>query len=222
MSFVDARFHISVRPSAEYKMPQVGAQVIAALLGDAKRDAVRRTLAALCVRGATAERAEPTPADGEALVALQSACANVCTHTAEYLRTISSEWCSHMDAMRRTADAEASRLNRRATEARRVRDLYAHRGKALVEREYRAELQRIANELEAVLSALRAREAPACARGAELQRSANALKEAFAAAHGTAKTAAILAIKRQFENELDEIQGEIARGFAEHAREVLE
>ena len=155
-------------------------------------------------------------------MALQSACANVCTHTAEYLRTISSEWCSHMDTMRRTSGAEAGRLDRRVAEARRVRDLYAHKGRELVEREYRAELQRIAEEVEAVLSALRARDAPACARTGELQRSANALKEAFANAHGTTKTMSILAIKRQFENELDEIQGEIARGFAEHAREVLE
>ena len=222
MSFVDARFHISLRPAAEYRIPQMGAQVSAALLGDAKADAVRRSLAADCVRGACAERAEQAPPEGETLGALQRACAKVCTHTGEYLRTMSSEWLVFLDATKHTTSAETARLSRRMTEARRVRDLYAHRGRAVVDREYRAEVQRISAELDAVLAALRARDAPACPRTGELQRSSTELKEAFAAAHGTAKTASILAIKRQFEQELDEIQREVARGFAEHARDVLE
>ena len=226
--FVDSRFHVAVRPVAEYRIPELARLVHEAVLGDAPAEPA---LAALAEAEATAEAAarrddaEVAAAEDDgaaaALTPLREACARVSALLVEYLQGASSAWRAHAAHARSAVRVEAARLRREATEANRVRELYLTRDPALVEREYRTEMARLSARLEGALDAIRARPAPPTARPADLREASDRLRDVFATAYGTAPTPRLLGVKAAFEREVDRVQSIVLVEFCRAMRALL-
>jgi len=229
--FVDSRFHVAVRPVAEYRVPELARLAHEAVLGDApaeptlaalaEEEAAAAAAAARRDEGGDGDGAEAAGAAAAALTPLREACARVSALLVEYLQGASSAWRAHVAHARSAVRVEAARLRREANEANRVRELYLARDPALVEREYRTEMARLSARLEGALDAIRARPAPPTARPADLREASDRLRDVFAAAYGTAPTPHLLGVKAAFEREVDRVQSVVLVEFCRAMRALL-
>ena len=227
--FVDSRFHVAVRPAAEYRIPELGRLALEALLGDGPAERAAAALATEEAAAAAAARCDgvegdaAAAADDPALTSLREACARVSALLVEHLQGASSAWRAHLAHARGAVRVETARLAREVREAERVRALYLACDAAVVEREYRAEMARLSARLEVALDAIRARPTPPSARPAELRAAADALRDVFARAYGTAPTPQLLGAKAAFEREVGHVQasnlGHLCRALRDLLRE---
>lgn len=206
--YVDARLHISVRPALEYRLPDAGRAVRAALLGDrAAKDALPVLEACL---GAPPEPVPPPHSTDPALLQL---CARVCTHSHDYLHALASAWRADVGHVADEVHRAVQATRRGVSEADAVRARYAGAAGGVVEQEYRAEVARLSRALDAALAVARAAPVPSCPRPAELTRAAEELKDAFSTAYGRASTADLMAVKAHFEAEIGRVEHLVAEDF---------
>lgn len=215
MSFVDTRLHISVRPTLEYQLPEVGAIVKSCLLGDGRREDAVSALQSL-LREFDANVSSHESADEHA-DSLRSACAHVCTQAHEHLQSLAAAWRTELvhvrDGVRRaTRDVLAQH-----THALDVRSRLRSKSPRIVDEEYRRETARLRTALEEQIDTLRNRPLPACERSEPLVRATHTLKERFADAYGTIPTPCLMNLKAQFEQELACMQHQTAKAFVRHA-----
>lgn len=222
--FVDTRLHLRVRPVLEYQLPAAGRAVLAHMLGDGSRqDALEALEACLPPTETTKEHEDATVGEGGEgrVVELRRLCSRVHTHTDDYLQTLATSW---RDALHETHAVlrRATREGRaRREEAMRVHRAYRHRDAALVDREYRAELTRIGETLEAAVAQARSLEPRSPVPHADLADASRALKEAFAASYGHVPTHDLVTLRHSFEAELVELQRRAARPFVRAATQLL-
>lgn len=216
--FVDSRFHVSVRPLAEYAIPDAGAVVVAALLGDTTATEARASLERLLPRSRTSSPSPPEDDENDSddaypqLRAIRQQCMTVCAQAHDYVRDISEAWVAHVRDTRARVLDSTRRLRRDAAEAARVRHAYRGHGRA-VEREFRNELTRIHTALEDELRTHRAHPPPVVARPESLRTATEELRAQFTEAYGVVPTPTLLRVRKQIERELDLLQ----RPVLEHA-----
>lgn len=221
-SFTDTRLHVVVRPTLEYLLPQAYASVCSVLVGDydvSHGYAALDTLAELAVAPAPLGRESEVEAEVEA--ELERLSAATCTHVAEYLAALHGEWRIYADGIARGARLSVKRITEDANRADAVWRMYRDRNTAVVDREHRAELQRLHQELHAARTSLRERALPTTQRSDELVSACERLKHAFSSAYQKTATANLLARKRAFEHSLRALQAPVAEEAMTHLRRLL-
>ena len=140
---------------------------------------------------------------------------------AEYLHTLVSEWRVYADGIARGARLSVQRITEDANRADAVCRMYRGRNAAVVDREHRAELQRLHDELHSARAALRDRPTPTTQRSEELVSACEHLKRRFSSAYQQTPTVRLLARKRHFEHSLLALQHPVATDATTHLRRLL-
>lgn len=232
-SFTDTRLHVVVRPSLEYLLPQSYAAVCSVLMGDydkAHGFTALDTLAQLTtpppplandVLAVVVKEGVVAVHEAEVEAEVERRSAEVCTHVAEYLHTLLNEWRVYADGVARGARLSVQRITEDANRADAVCRMYRGRNATVVDREHRAELQRLHNELHTARTALRDRPTPTTQRSEELASACEHLKRCFGSAYHKTPTVRLLARKRHFEHSLLELQHSVAMDATAHLRSLL-
>lgn len=214
---VDARLHIHMRPTAEYLIPEVGRLIVGALLGDSVPDEVDEALSSLETAAFLSEEEAVVCPTGELLSRLRHLCLAVCTHLTDYLHSLAHRWTAHVTLVRQTVRKEMRRFDEEFEAARRVRDGYRARNPVAVDREYKQELQRLSQRLDATLETIRAQLSPPdIHRPDALVGATEALKAAYVDAIPNLSTDVLLHMKNYIDHEFACAQCDVARTF--HAK----
>ena len=219
-SFTDTRLHVVVRPTLEYLLPQAYASVCSVLVGDydvSHGYAALDSLAELAVAPAPLGRESEVEAEVEAELERLSAAMRAWPSTSP----LRGEWRIYADGIARGARLSVKRITEDANRADAVWRMYRDRNTAVVDREHRAELQRLHQELHAARTSLRERALPTTQRSDELVSACERLKHAFSSAYQKTATANLLARKRAFEHSLRALQAPVAEEAMTHLRRLL-
>lgn len=220
MSFVDTRLHVSVRPTLEYLVPEVGRTMKRCLLGDI---GVADALPSLecCVFPSK----EPNPedeehADGDAN-SLRTCMSQTIGLMHEYLAGIVSSWKEHLE----TTKAHVGRILQAHEEERaaahRARDRFRAQRPELVEKEFSAEVDRILTSLNQSLVRVREAEEPVAERPVRLTESCESLRKTFAESYGRLQTKYLIRLKTEFEEELLRVQTGLSEDFVHFCTRML-
>ena len=218
--FTDTRFHISIRPCLEYRIPDICILARNAFVGDASYSTVMDALEECRLMFENVPAAPPhtnwANADTQELRSLLSV---VCEAVKVHLNDMASKWGVYMDDIVRNVHRRINELHCECADADRIRKQYAR--KNMIAHEYRAELRRVHTELGVFVTGVYDRPLPCTQRPDVLQTAAEELRRVFAESYGKMATADLLAMKNEFEHEIFVLQCGIAEKFIRKMRSHL-
>lgn len=217
-SFVDARLYITIRPTLEYRIIEVGQHAIANMVGDDEGD-VEFTNITIGKRGGGDGVTSYTSVKD--LDTVCSLCMSVCSMTEEYLRSMEMEWLELLARIHTGLRNELRSIRKNIDHVRRVRERYKCLHNVEVNEEVANELSRLQEQVEEVLDRYRAVEAPRVRRSEELRGATVRLRSEFGAMYGRVPTKTLASVKHAFEGEMESIQESISRSFDRRLKELM-
>lgn len=221
--FVDTRFHISVRPTLEYRLPALGHLLRAGVLGDEPDvSAALEEFATHFLLTSAPVTAMAKPRAADEAPALWSACQQVCFLAQEHLTHLSTAWEDHLRHLSLQVGHVVDEVTHATHDAARIRDRYRTQVRAsIVECEYTRELNRLRALLTQRLQPLRDRAPPDVPRTSALHEATQQLRRAFSDAHGTLPTAILAELHAAFDEHLYAVQAPIVRIFVDSMTRML-
>lgn len=217
MDFIDTRLHIQVTSSIEYRLPSATQIVRNTILGSSDSKAASAGLRSL----ARTYECPLTHATRCEASALDAQCAYVCAQLEEHLQRVSNELLAHLQWLADEVAHVTKRSRTRLHQANAVRARYREVDAVIVEQEYRQEVTRISDLVDARLDELRACAMPVVSRPPELSKGFETLKADFARAYGTVSTSRLTESRTYLEHCVKRIEATVVDDFVSRAREIV-
>jgi hypothetical protein len=222
MSFVDTRLHVSVRPTLEYLVPEVGRTMKRCLLGDIGVAEALPSLECCVFLSREPDLEDEDQADGDAnALALRTCMSETIGLMHEYLASIVSSWKEHLETTRAHVGRIAQAHGEERAAAHRARDRFRAQRPEVVEREFSAEVDRILTSLNQSLVRVREADEPGAERPVRLTASCETLRKTFAESYGRLQTKYLIRLKTEFEEELVRVQAGLSEDFVHFCTRML-
>jgi len=210
-SFVDVRLYITVRPTLEYRIPEVGNHAIAVMVGD--EDDYTFT-------SVTCTNDSHILPDDPSVQFLCNLCMSVCSMTEEYLRQLEMEWGGCMTRIHSGLRSELDPIRVRLKQLQSLKKKYAPVTNKQVEQEFRNEMNKLNAEMNNILNRYRSATVPIIQRNQELICSSENLRTEFGNMYGSVETVLLMQIKKMFESEMRKIEFNISQTFDKRLRQL--
>lgn len=217
-SFVDARLYITIRPTLEYRIIEVGQNVMSQMVGD--DDGKSMEFTNVTGNGVQAE----SVSSFTSITDLDSLCSlsmSVCSMTEEYLRSMEMEWIEFLTRIHSGIRNELRVVRKKIEHVQRLRERYRGIRNVEVDEEISNEMYRLHDQVEAILDRYRGAEIPQVRRSEELRVATTRLRCEFGGMYGVVPTKTLARVKCTFEGEMASIQEVISRSFDRRLKEVL-
>lgn len=216
--FTDTRLYVSVRPYAEYGIPDAAQLVLRTIIGDIPPSVAEEALRGLSGHPSLVHESVSSVQIGT----LNSQCMRVINHAVEHLRQIETNWIEYLTRVRNGMTTEARSIRRDIRDADRVYRQYKSTHRNIAEREYKREMNHLSRKMDDAVAQYRSMDPPTTPRSDEFCAAASALRESFATSYGTVDTASLMCLRQYFEYELVQAQRPIVASFCDRCRKLLE
>ena len=222
MSFIDTRLHICIRPTLEYLVPEVGRNIKRCLVGDISASDTLPTLEC-CVfpleEGGVTSFVED---DDDVIKTLRSCMSDTISLTHDYLSEMILQWKNTLSTTQSHIMRIAQSFKEERLAAYRVREKYRTQNHKMVDDEFFTEIERILSSLDESLQRVRDAEEPSPARPETFVASCEKLRTAFAESYGKCPTKKLMALKKDFEQELIHVQRGLSEDFVIFCTRMLQ
>lgn len=173
--FQDTVLHVSVRPSLEYKVPELCLMARDVITGHAEKAQLRNTCEALTTEMTEVDLASYVPELRDALSRKTRAqIIQVCKLVDAYLREICTEWNAFVESVSMHVVEETRKMRRDVERAKEARA-----NNRTSEKEHMQRLQRCKDDLNTMLCRVHKRPTPFISRPTTLVAAIEALRETF-------------------------------------------
>ena len=211
-SFVDVRLYITVRPTLEYRIPEVGKHAIAVMVGD-ENDYTFTSV--------TSTNDSHILPDDPGVQFLCNLCMSVCSMTEEYLRQLEMEWSDCITRIHSGLRSELEPIRVRSKYVRMLQKRYAPIGNKQVELELGNEMRKLNTDMNSILTRYRSASLPIIPRNEELIDLSVNLRTEFGNMYGTVETVILMQVKKMFESEMQKIESNVSNSFDKRIQQLL-